>query len=76
MYELTDPTIGDVVAVLDLAWPQGLQEGLSEPAALLIDESDETLKAANRAGFRCFTSVGELQEYVKREILGLEPSLA
>ena len=29
---------------------------------------------ANRAGYRCFTSVEEFQEYVRREILALEPA--
>ena len=41
MYELTDPSTGDPLAVLDLAWPNGLQEGLSQPVALLLDEGPE-----------------------------------
>ena len=39
-------------AILDLAWPQGLQEGYSEPAVLLLDEGEDTEQAANRAGYR------------------------
>lgn len=75
MHELTDPESGDPLAVLDLAWPQGLQEGLSEPVALLIDEGRETEEVANRVGYRYFTNIDDFQAYVKREILALNPEL-
>ncbi len=57
------------MAVLDLAWPDGLQAGLSVPVALLINEGPETEEAANRAGYRYFTDVDEFRAYVRREIL-------
>ncbi len=59
--------------ILDLAWPRGIQQGLSEKVALLIDEDDETLKTASGHGFTCFTSFSQLQAYVQRDILG-EPA--
>jgi hypothetical protein len=71
MYELADPETGRPIAVLDLAWPDGLQQGFSAPIALLIDEGPETLLAANRAGFKYFTLVDEFQEHVEQVILGL-----
>jgi len=71
MYELADPETGESLAILDLAWPQGLQEGYSEPVALLIDEGKDTEQAVNQAGYRYFTNVEELQTYVRREILAL-----
>ncbi|MER3438723.1 MAG: hypothetical protein C4346_14640 [Chloroflexota bacterium] len=74
MYEIRDPESGAPLAILDLAWPHGLQEGLSVPVALLIDEGQETEEAANRAGFRFFTSVDEFKDYVRREVLVLEPA--
>ena len=37
-YELCDEITGEVIAILDLAWPDGLQEGYSQSVALLIDE--------------------------------------
>jgi hypothetical protein len=49
LYELTDALTGEPLAVLDLAWPNGLQEGYSQPLALLIGESQETEIVANRA---------------------------
>ena len=72
MYELTDSTSGEPLAVLDLAWPNGLQEGYSQPVALLIDEEDKTLRIANRAGFRCFTEVDDFRKYVNHEVLATE----
>ncbi len=63
MYELTSES-GEALAVLDLAWPNGLQEGLSQPVALLIDEGPETEEAANQAGYRFFTSIDEFRAYV------------
>jgi hypothetical protein len=74
LYELTDRDTGQLLATLDLAWPAGLQEGLSQPVALMLDEPVKSIVAANRAGFRCFTSVDEFKQYVLREILALEPA--
>ena len=68
-FELRSSEGGERV-MLDLAWPRGIQLGLSDKVALLIDESDDTLRFAQRVGFRCFTSLPQLQEYVQREILG------
>lgn len=70
-YELADPDSGEPLAILDLAWPDGLQPGLSEPVALLIAESLETLNVAQGAGFRCFTEVAALRRYVQREVLAV-----
>jgi hypothetical protein len=69
MYEIIDDESERVLAVLDLAWPAGLQAGFSRPVALLLDEPDETFEAANRAGFRFFVSPEDLKKYVEEEIL-------
>ena len=71
LYELTNALTGEPLAMLDLAWPSGLQEGYSQPVALLIDESQETEEAANRAGYRYFTDVHAFRAYVQQEILAL-----
>ncbi len=73
MFELTDSETGEPLAVLDLAWPNGLQEGFSQPVSLLIDEGRETEEAANRAGYRYFTDLEAFRSYVEREILALMP---
>ncbi|MDQ3398182.1 MAG: DUF1524 domain-containing protein, partial [Deinococcota bacterium] len=68
-FELIDDASGEPLALLDLAWPNGLQEGFSQPVALLIDEPREVEELVNRLGYRYFTSPKELQAYVEREIL-------
>jgi len=72
MYELTDESTGEPLAVFDLAWPEGMQELLSKPVALLLDEPPETLEAANAAGYLFFTDVAEFRRYVERDVLALE----
>lgn len=67
-YQLIDDD-GNELALFDLAWPNGLQEGLSNPVALLINEGVETLSAAGSAGFLYFTDVESFKNYVQSEIL-------
>lgn len=69
LYELVAPLTGESLAILDLAWPNGLQEGYSQPVALLIDEGRETEEAANSAGYRYFTDIETFKAYVQQEIL-------
>jgi hypothetical protein len=68
-YEHSDPQTGAQLAVLDLAWPQGMQEGLSQPVAFLLDEEDETLAFASSLGFRCFTDTESFKTYVQTEVV-------
>jgi hypothetical protein len=68
-YELVDEASGEVLAMVDLAWPNGMQLGLTEPIALLLEEPPELERVAAAHGFRSFTSVGALRDYVEREVL-------
>jgi hypothetical protein len=70
-FDYTDADSGEQLAVFDLAWPAGLQEELSEPVAVLLNEDSQTLGLASAAGFRCFTSELEFRHYVEREILAM-----
>ncbi|MBN2438941.1 MAG: hypothetical protein JXL20_10130, partial [Deltaproteobacteria bacterium] len=72
MYQLAHPESGELLAIVDLAWPEGLQPGLSQPVALLIDEGRETREAVNQAGYRYFTDVDSFKRYVVRDILSVE----
>ena len=69
-YELRDAVTQRIDAVIDLAWPNGLQEGRGRPVAVLLNESAETYRTVNQAGFDCHTSVDSFQRYVNREISG------
>jgi len=64
-----DNETGEITATIDLGWPNGLQEGLSRPIALLINEDDETKEAVNQAGYLFFTDVEKFKRYIEREIL-------
>ncbi len=71
MYEHVHPDTNEVMAIFDLAWPEGLQPGLSQPVCVLLDEGPEIEEIANNAGYRFFTSIDTLKEYVELEIVGL-----
>ena len=69
-YELRDAATEQAVAIIDLAWPNGLPEGRGRPVALLLNESAETYRAVSQAGFDCHTSVEAFKEYVDGQIVG------
>ncbi|MCC5653604.1 DUF262 domain-containing protein [Nostoc sp. XA013] len=71
MYEIADDT-GTVNAVLDLAWPNGLQSGKSQQIALLIDADKQIEETANRLGYRYFTDIETFKSYVIQEVLAIE----
>jgi len=68
-YDFTDPDTGEPRAVFDLAWPDGVQEGLSQPVAVLLNEDAQILALATGAGFRCFTGVVGFKAYLARDVL-------
>lgn len=68
-YSLEHPDTHEQVGVLDLAWPDGLQPGLTAPVAIAIGADMATMVVANRLGFRCFSDVHAFQAYVDSEVL-------
>jgi hypothetical protein len=69
-FDYTDPDTGEQRAVFDLAWPDGVQEGLSQPVTVLLNEGQETLALASSVGFRCFTDIASFKAYLMKEVLG------
>lgn len=69
-FDYADPETGTQRAVFDLAWPDGLQSGLSGPVAVLLNT--DVLSLASAAGFRCFTATADFQTYVEDEVLKLK----
>ncbi|MCC8046583.1 MAG: DUF262 domain-containing protein [Clostridiales bacterium] len=67
-HELLDES-GKTAAIIDLAWPHGIQQGLSEPLALLLNETAETQAVVSKYGYRYYTSVDELQAYIRNAFL-------
>lgn len=70
-YELIDADTGALLATCDLAWPNGIQEGFSQPVALLVDSAPEAEEAVNQAGYRYFTDLDELRRYIESDVLAL-----
>ena len=68
-HDFADPVSGEQKAVFDLAWSNGIQEELSQPVAVLLNEGPETVNVASLAGFRCFTTIQDFKYYVEKEIL-------
>ncbi len=68
-YDFADAATGEQRAAFDLAWPSGIQEELSQPVAVLLNESADTIGIASQAGYRCFTSSEEFRRYVSNDIL-------
>lgn len=71
-YDFSDAVTGEQKAVLDLAWPNGIQEELSQPVAVLLNETAEIIAIASQAGYRCFTTIDDFKRYVNTEIMGQE----
>jgi hypothetical protein len=71
-YDFADLQTGEQRAVFDLAWPNGIQEELSQPVAMLLNEGNDIIALASQAGYRCFTTVADLKRYVQTEILAQE----
>jgi hypothetical protein len=52
------------------SWPNGIQEELSQPVAVLLNEGASTIALASQAGFRCFTDATVFRRYVEAEVMG------
>lgn len=72
-YDFADPQTGEQKAVFDLAWPNGLQEELSQPVVVLLNEDAATMALASQAGFRCLVSGISFRRYVRAEVLAEAP---
>ena len=71
-FDFADDVTGEQLAVFDLAWPNGIQEELSQPVAVLLDEGREVIAIASQNGYRCFVSLSDFKGYVQHEILSRE----
>jgi len=56
--------------ILDIAWPDGVQTGLSKPLTLLLNETEEVYAAANRCGYTYLTNIQDFKDYVKTNYIG------
>lgn len=62
--EVIHPVTGEVVAMAEAFWPQGLQEGLDSPVMLELDPEPDTLNTLSALGILVFTTTEALREHV------------
>ena len=65
--QVNDPTTGERLAIAEAYWPDGLQPGRGEPVVLELDPDDSDIERLQAIGFRVFTSLSALREFVARE---------
>lgn len=70
-YEICDDETDDVLAVADIAWPQGIQPGRTQPVAFLIDADPHTEEHLGELGYRFFTAKSRLVWHLE-ELLGID----
>ena len=61
-HELAD---NDTFYALDLAWPDGLQEGLTQPVAYLLKADEEAARWQGIVGWRFFFTYETFEEYAQ-----------
>jgi len=64
--EVADPATGEVLAVAEACWPEGLQSGQGDPVILELDPAEADLPRLEEIGYEVFTSIESLRGYVRR----------
>ncbi len=67
-FEISDPETGESLTIVELGWPNGLQEGYSQPLALVFEINKETEMILNKAGYIYFNSIEALRRYLEEKI--------
>lgn len=70
-YEITDAESGEILAMADLAWPDGIQPGLTEPVAFLLERDEEMESRLGELGYRFFLTKDRLIWHIE-EIVGVD----
>ena len=70
-FEISDAETGDVLAIADVAWPQGIQPGRTEPVAFLLEPDPATQAHLGELGYRYFTDTQKLIWHLE-ELLGID----
>jgi hypothetical protein len=64
--EVSDPATGEVLAIAEACWPEGLRPGQGDPVILELDPAEADLARLKELGYEVFTSVGSLRSHVRR----------
>ena len=69
-YQAVDDN-GNLIVIINLAWPNGIQKGLSEKIALLLNESRETCSLVSSLGYKYFVDEEAFKNYISSTYLKL-----
>ncbi len=61
--EISDPVTGQI-QVVDATWPRGIQEGYSQPIALVVEANEAVALSLNQAGYRYFIGIEGLKRHL------------
>lgn len=61
--EVPDPATGEVLAIAEACWPEGLRPGQGNPVILRLDSAEAGLARLRELGYEVFTSAGSLRAY-------------
>jgi hypothetical protein len=64
--EVADPATGEVLAIAEACWPEGLQPGQGDPVILELDPAEADLARLRELGYEVFTSINSLRTHVRR----------
>jgi hypothetical protein len=64
--EVSDPATGEVLAIAEACWPEGLQPGQGDPVILELDPAEADLDRLKELGYEVFTSIDSLRSHVRR----------
>ena len=70
-FDFGDDDTGEVLAVADIAWPQGIQPGRTQPVALMLAPDAQAETHLGERGYRFFTSRRRLVWHLE-ELLGVD----
>ncbi len=69
--EIVDDKTGKPLVYPDAVWPEGMQHGLGDKVALLLEPHKESESRLGELGYRFFTSYQALEHYIQ-EVLDIE----
>jgi hypothetical protein len=59
--EVSDPATGEVLAIAEACWPEGLRPGQGDPVILGLDSAEADLTRLKELGYEVFTSADALR---------------
>jgi hypothetical protein len=65
--EVSDPATGEVLAIAEACWPEGLRPGQGDPVVLVPDPAETDLTRLRELGYQVFTSTDSLRDQLRRK---------